>query len=72
MLLEPGETLHIIWPSLTDKQFQKWTYALRSLCKQWDALTTNGKTTLQLIKGEDGRRECLYVAEFNLQKRHDA
>lgn len=68
MTLESGHRLHIILPGLNDQQFQKWRYAVLSLCKQWGALITNGKVMLSLLKREDGRHECLYEAEFDIQK----
>jgi len=68
MTMESGETVHIILPSLQDKQFQKWGYAVRALCKQWDALIADGNVMLYLTKQADGRRECLYKVEFDLQK----
>lgn len=68
MTMESGETVHIILPSLQDTQFQKWGYAVRAVCKQWDALIADGNVMLHLIKRADGRHECLYEAEFDIQK----
>jgi hypothetical protein len=66
MTLEVGDTLRVILPSLNDKQFQKWRYAVITLCKQWDALITNGSVLLSMFKSENGKHECLYEAEFDI------
>jgi hypothetical protein len=68
MSLESGERVHLILPSLTDKPFQKWRYAVRSLCKQWEARIIDGTAMLSMHKREDGRHVCLYEAELDIQK----